>query len=340
MFDKIFPTSALIAVAVLTLFGFLLGLAVGDWRKRRLEKGGLSKADASKEAKYLSRAVEGGICALVGGVLARLVFGYCLDGVDAFDGTGEPTKQVTSAALTLLWAGVPILGVVDTIAWLADDVIFSTPTILLWIVMAIGGVTGAANGAGRIYPWVGVGIPALLLDVTWGLAGSGLGLLLHLINIPIDKYKYAYDDRKGAHRFDPGFRLVGNYAFTQGSVISNTGVATPDEQKLYKHELPHVWQARLFGPFFPITYALWAVVFFFPGIIVAAARSKSIGAGIFTYSYLNNPWEFWAYKVGGNRNAGAEPSMLWQGKTQAGWTIGFFAAVAAVSGLVVWAVWG
>jgi hypothetical protein len=358
MFDRVFPTSSVIGVLVLGAVGFFLGLAVGDRRKRWLMEAPpaaapppgkhappvppqLPEKDAAAQAKMWSRAIEGGICALLGAVLARLVFGICLDAVHAFEPAATPAvaNKVTNASFTLLWAGVPILGLIDTIPYLKDSVIFSKPDVLIWIVMGIGGLTGGVNGACRIYKWVGLGCLEFLLDVTWGLAGSGLGFLLLLFNA-IGQYTYRYDDRTGAHRYDPGLHVFDDYAFTLGAVISQMDKAA--DPALYDHELLHVRvHTRVFGPFFQFTYALWAAVFFFLGIIVALIKRKSVGKGIFTYSYLNNPWEYWAYKVGGKRNAGAvEASMLWDGALMIGWAIGFYLVVALLTLWIVLGVWG
>jgi hypothetical protein len=339
MLDNIFPTSAVIGLAVFAIFGFLFGLAIGDRRKRGLMAAtpGLSDADASSRARMFSRAVEGAITAVLGAALARFALGYCLEAAHALEPTGTPeaAQKVTKAAFTLLWAGVPILGLIDTIPYLRDSVLFSTPNVVLWIGTAIGGLTGAINGAGRIYPWIGVGALAFILDVTWGIAGSGLGFLWHLVNL---SKTYSYDERAAAHRYLPGVTIAGADASTLGSVIGQRSGAPA---YAYTHELHHVWHARVFGPFYPITYMLWMIVFFIPAIISAAIKKESIAGGILTYTYLNNPWEALAYQFGGSRAtaAGVVRSMLWGGVLLVFWSVVFFGAVGVVSYFIITRVW-
>ena len=43
-----------------------------------------------------------------------------------------------------------------------------------------------------------------------------------------------------------------DFAFTQGNVISNTRLGTGPVNAVFiaKHEEPHIWQSRIFGPIF------------------------------------------------------------------------------------------
>jgi hypothetical protein len=74
----------------------------------------------------------------------------------------------------------------------------------------------------------------------------------------------------------------------------------------YPHEMMHVWQNRLFGPFYTLTYIGWMVIWFIPGAIAGLIAKKStgtgrvgLGRGIERWCYFNNPWEVWGYKVQG-----------------------------------------
>jgi hypothetical protein len=72
---------------------------------------------------------------------------------------------------------------------------------------------------------------------------------------------------------------------------------------LYRHEAVHVLQNRVFGPFFTLTYLGWMVVLVLPSLIAgAASRLASIGDTIQWWCYYDNPWEVWAYQVGGSRS--------------------------------------
>ena len=76
---------------------------------------------------------------------------------------------------------------------------------------------------------------------------------------------------------------------------------------LWHHENTHVWQNRGFGPLFTLTYVGWMVILFIPSLIVAAISRANLGDTIMALCYYNNPWEVWAYKIGGWRN----PFMAW-----------------------------
>jgi hypothetical protein len=53
---------------------------------------------------------------------------------------------------------------------------------LLWIALVVGGLVGLFDGLWATHKWAGLGVPAFLLDVTWGLGGNTNGVLMHLIN--------------------------------------------------------------------------------------------------------------------------------------------------------------
>jgi len=79
-------------------------------------------------------------------------------------------------------------------------------------------------------------------------------------------------------------------------VISNIdpGPGTPP----YTHKRVHVWQNRIFGPLYTLTYLAWLVALFVPGIIAGLLCGVSAGARITGYSYYNNPQEARAYRIG------------------------------------------
>ena len=54
---------------------------------------------------------------------------------------------------------------------------------------------------------------------------------------------------------------VVQHAFTQGACMSSIGSEKPGSN-LWKHELVHVWQNRILGPFFWFTYVGWMIVMF------------------------------------------------------------------------------
>ena len=78
------------------------------------------------------------------------------------------------------------------------------------------------------------------------------------------------------------------------------------------HEDVHVWQARWFGPLYPVLYAGWTVAGGAIGAVLWAARRRRepFGRVVETCGYYLNPFEWWAYSRGGtwppaNKLAGA-----------------------------------
>jgi RHS repeat-associated protein len=178
----------------------------------------------------------------------------------------------------------------------------------------MGGLNGLISGAMEIYDWGDwSGWVAFLADSTWGLVGTSLGNIVHIINLfwPDSNYNYDLSHRKNRHVYEGGMRLKGGFAFTQGNVISNAGAVSPNV--LENHEMFHVWQSRLFGPYFQYTYVAWAYVGFFVATIGwFTDTDKDWGDIMFSVCYLDNPFEYWAYKNAGQTwpRSGGDPD--WQ----------------------------
>ena len=105
-------------------------------------------------------------------------------------------------------------------------------------------------------------------------------------------------------------------ALTLGNVISNANPSGRgfNPEFLSRHEELHVWQARVFGPLFPLVYALW----FAGGVVVGSLvwlvhRHEPWLDLVRTAAYFDNPFEYWAYR--NDRNwppAGAHPLLAWK----------------------------
>jgi RHS repeat-associated protein len=169
-----------------------------------------------------------------------------------------------------------------------------------------GGFNGVVSGMTQIYDWTSpVGWLSFLSDSTWGLIGTTLGDLLITVNIFYGsgaKYRDDLSHRQNRHVYDGGFGF-GNFAFTQGNVTSNLNGRTGD---LVDHETLHITQNRIFGPIFTVTYVAWLVV---GGIVGAIAGLFLLGKqswwqSIEDVAYNDNPWESWAYDVGGSPKCG------------------------------------
>jgi hypothetical protein len=106
-----------------------------------------------------------------------------------------------------------------------------------------------------------------------------------------------------------GIAFEPDMATTEGNVISNLGRdAGP---RLLGHETEHIWQNRLFGPAYTVSYydrtaffTAFFVVFDFPTHLDRLANDINDSA------YLNNPWESHAYCYNNprglkNRNKGS-----------------------------------
>lgn len=172
----------------------------------------------------------------------------------------------------------------------------------------VGGLNGVISGALEIYDWGSpVGWLSFLSDSSWGLIGTTFAVLVHGINLFYGgdrNYASSLSKRQNRHVYDGGFGF-GTFAFTQGNVISNLNGRRSD---LVEHETLHIWTSRIFGPVFQVTYIAWlivgGVVGFLIGIGLAIAGEQSIGQSIEDMAYTNNPWETWAYEVGGSTKGG------------------------------------
>ncbi|WP_342236490.1 hypothetical protein [Inquilinus sp. OTU3971] len=248
------------------------------------------------------RALETFLTAALGAFLARTFISLVLD----LGGNTDGTVVVTSLLFTI-WPGV-----INLVSWAFGDPIIGVDG-LLWIALVIGGLVGLNDGLWAIQRWLGFGVLTFLLDVTWGLAGSTNGVLLHLINIVWgDHADGEPESRQSAHRYKSGFCLKKDFAFTQGAVMSrmlhtSSGDHRPGSD-LHNHEFIHVWQNRILGPFFWFSYMGWMAVLFLPALIVGAI-AKSVGNTILYWCYYDDPWEVMAYTIA-NKSSRTGPD--WQ----------------------------
>lgn len=168
----------------------------------------------------------------------------------------------------------------------------------------IGGLNGVISGMTQIYDWKSwTGWAAFLSDSSWGLLGTGLGLLVHAANIGWGDYDGSMSRRSNVHIYDSGFRFKSNFAVTMGNVVSNLDNRNGD---LLDHEKLHAFQSRVFGPIYQVTYVAWFVVGTVVGIVAAPFTDQSIGDDILDVAYYNNPWETWAYKQMGPDPSGPD----------------------------------
>jgi len=299
-----FPMPAIIFFAILSVMTFGMGIGLGI----------LALGDAPADGAL--RGLEASLLAVLGGIIARVFIGLLLSA-----GKGSPAAEIAVG-----WGFFLFPGAVDTVAWLANGKTATTPEIMMWIATFVGAFTGFMNGFWQIHDWKGIGWLAFPLDVTWGLAGATTGSLLHIINFAWAGH--GGETRYDAHRYSSGMRFKGTFALTQGPVMSNL----PDlpGATLYSHERTHVWQNRIFGPMFTLTYLGWMAVWAIPGIIAAIVTRDA--EAIQSWCYYNNPWETWAYIVGAGPRTGRHP-LIWGDLVILGLSIPFFAGAIT---LMVW----
>jgi hypothetical protein len=312
MIERLVDIPALIVIAVFALGALITGGVAG-----------LVKADGT----WWRRGLEAMLLAFAGGFLARSFISLLLS-------AGGDSAEV---GWSIAWVFFIWPGVVETVARLFGSQLLSAPGPLLWIATVVGAFTGMMAGIWRIHPWGRTGVIELVLDTTWGLAGATNASLLHVVNFAWAGH--GAETRNSAHRYEKGFRIKQDFAFTQGPVMSELSVQPGDS--LYRHEIVHVWQNRAFGPLFVLTYVAWMAAMLIPALIVSIWRGRPFDR-LQGYCYFSNPWEAWGYKVqenhgGGPRTAHAYP--MWSDDAVIAIATVYFSAIIgflAVAAVKVW----
>ncbi len=185
------------------------------------------------------------------------------------------------------------------------------------------GLNGALGGFRQVYDWrTGRGWFAFAADSTWGLVGTTLGTLLHLVNLarPGAAYRADLSRRRNRHWFNGGARLRPGFVWTLGNVVSSTpaGRAPVAEERrliIERHEDLHIWQNRIFGPLYPAGYAAWFALGLVAGTITWVIRRGDPGLFrlVETAAYYDNPFEYWAYRRTGHwEDNPADPTLKWR----------------------------
>ena len=182
----------------------------------------------------------------------------------------------------------------------------------------MGGMNGLISGVHGIYDWGSAsGWFSFLSDSTWGLIGTSLGNIVHVINLfsPSANYREDLSHRQNRHVYEGGMALKSDFAFTMGNVISNAnqGGGSVNTSFIANHEELHVWQNRFFGPLFQAGYVAWAVGGLIVGSVVWLFNTdQNYGSMIETAVYYDNPFEYWAYNNDNNwPPKGANPVIAW-----------------------------
>lgn len=170
-------------------------------------------------------------------------------------------------------------------------------------VAAVAGLNGAISGWRRIYRWRSpVGILAFALDSTWASITTAAGLFAHVGGAVRGRAGYLpqLSERQNRHVYVRGMQFRRGFAITLGNVVSGAGdvEARPRRVRLVTdHEDVHVWQARWFGPAYPVLYGGWMAGGAVAGVLVWAFRRRDqpLGKVVESCAYYLNPFEWWAY---------------------------------------------
>jgi len=166
----------------------------------------------------------------------------------------------------------------------------------------VGGLNGVLSGWRRVYDWRSpTGVGAFVLDSSWALPTTLSGLVAHVIGAvrSAPGYSEALSRRQNRHVYARGFQPRANFATTLGNVVNGAGdLRSPRRAKLVTdHEDVHVWQARGFGPLYPVLYVGWTVGGAIGGVALwaLARRDEPLTRVVESCAYYLNPFEYWAY---------------------------------------------
>lgn len=285
------------------------GLAIG-LLVRLVQKSGPGDAVAG-----VIEATVYAVLGALGGLLGGLFFTWLL--------APEVLAVITFALAALCATGIVLglmhgtanagLKVVGVLVYGAIALLFVVCGILMWDAERGPGYVGwfsaalAINGAAmgvvfavyRSAHWA-VGWLLAFVNGSWGALGTMTGMLMHIgtwtffsadasAPAPGPAKVLANSDRRFFHCWQNGMRILPDYFFSQGPVMT---AWTPHGMW---HEAVHVMQHYVFGPIMLISYVAWAAVMGLIGAIVGLAKGNGIVHGAFAWAYVNNPWEVWEY---------------------------------------------
>jgi hypothetical protein len=174
--------------------------------------------------------------------------------------------------------------------------------------LLVGAISGAVAGGRRVYDWRSRrGVVAFVADHTWALSTTTSGVIAMAVNTTRDAgFEPSLSERQNRMVYRRGLVLRRGFAVTFGNVVNGAadenGELTERRRKLVTvHEDAHVWQARAFGPIYPMVYGVW----FVGGALVGATKwmtsdkSVPLSQKVDAYAYYRNPFERHAYRLQG-----------------------------------------
>jgi hypothetical protein len=166
----------------------------------------------------------------------------------------------------------------------------------------VAGANGVISGWRATYDWKSPqGLTAFVLDSTWGGVTTAAGVIANAVGmVQRDAgYSAALSERQNRHVYARGLQLRKGFATTFGNVVAGAGdLSRPRRAKLVTdHENVHAWQARWFGPAYPVLYAGWLAGGAAAGAAVWATvrRDEPLFKIVESCAYYLNPFEWWAY---------------------------------------------
>ena len=167
---------------------------------------------------------------------------------------------------------------------------------------AIAGINGTVCGWRGTYDWRSpVGVAGFVLDSTWAFATTAGALLAHVAAAVRGDPQF-HDElsrRHNRHVYGRGFQIRPRFAFTLGNVVAGGGDLSSARRRrlITDHEDVHVWQARWFGPLYPVLYGGWLICGAAASVVVWVARHRRepFAKVVESCAYYLNPFEWWAY---------------------------------------------
>lgn len=166
----------------------------------------------------------------------------------------------------------------------------------------VGAANGALTGWRRVYDWsCSSGLVAFTLDSTWSLPMTAAGLVSQALGAVRGRPGYDASLSRRANRqvFRRGFVPRRGFVITVGNVVSGAGDTSVARRRrlVNDHEDVHVWQARWFGPLYPLLYGAWMVGGGAAGMLVWVTRQRheAFTRVVESCAYYLNPFEWWAY---------------------------------------------
>ena len=169
--------------------------------------------------------------------------------------------------------------------------------------VVVAGLNGGIAGWRQVYEWRRArGVAAFVLDSTWSLPMTTAGMLVLGLNaFGRAGYEPGLSRRQNRQVHRRGFVLRRGFAITWGPVVNGAGrrdgvIDARRARLVTDHEDVHAWQARWFGPSYPVLYVGWMAV---AGVAGAARwavrRDAPLGRAVEAWAYYANPFEWWAY---------------------------------------------